>query len=183
MTRTRPLPQGVVAPPPLWALSAEHNAQRMLELARERRAREAAAALVTKHPVYYDGDPVTASARSLQRLAESKGMSVRMHVGLDGCTLEGRVPGQRHGFTATWLRGRLAGALWYEPIDRWGEVHDERPDPDATVARTVKGRTQQVPDPKRMPRGLPRHHLAYLGGAAGVVVSSAELNARVKALG
>lgn len=183
MIAPRQYPPGVVGPVPIWALSAEHN---LVEQARRRHARVAAdivTGLVTKHPVPYLDDPVTSSARSLAALAESKGMRVQIRAGLDWCVVEGRVGEQWLGFAARWERGRAKTATWYEPEARWTMTDDERPAPDATVTRTVKGKPHQVAHPNRMPRGLDRRHLKLLGGPTGVTLGFAELTARVKALG
>lgn len=138
--------------------------------------------LVTTHLAYYDADPVTAGARSLVTLAESKGMRVQLSVALDRCLVEGVHLEAGVGFRMTWTRGRATGGSWHERETRWAIMHDERPGPDATVERTVKGKTTRVAHPSRMPRGLDRDHLVYLGGPRGVVIAVTPLLARLKAM-
>lgn len=179
----RTYPPGVTGPPPLWALSAEHNAAHMALVRHQKAAAAAVSSLVTHHPVPWSGEPVTAAARTLERLAGSRGMTTRLGAGSEGCTLEGRLDGQRVGFRAVWRRGRADAAWWFEPAARWGMADDPRPGPDATVTRTVKGREVRAAHPNRMPRGLDRHHLVLLGGPDGVLIPFAQLSARVRALG
>lgn len=180
---TKNYPPGVVGPVPLWALSSEHNEVERARRRHARTARETAARIVSKHPKPYLDDPVTASALSLGRLAASKGLDMLITATLEACVVEGRVPGERRGFTATWLRGRAQSALWFEPEWKFGMVLDERPASDATVERNVKGKVVKRAHPRRMPRGLDRHHAAILASPYGVTLGFAELTARVKALG
>jgi hypothetical protein len=182
MTTPTALPLGVVRAPPLWALDAEANARHMALVRHRAEAEAIVTDLVTKHPAPYFDDPVTSSARELERLAERVGMVTRMHVGLEGCTLEGRLGDERIGFSASWRRGRADVALWYEPEWRWGMTHDTRPGPDAKVERRVKGKVKLIADPKRMPKGLGRDHVVMLESPLGVPVSFATLTARVKAM-
>lgn len=168
------LPPGVVITPPIWALSAEHSAEHVRRAQHDREARAIVAALVTTHPAYYDADPVTASALTLERLAKAQGMTTRMHVGLDGCTLEGRVDGVRRGFVASWSRGKAQAVVWFEPEARYGMIHDTRP-------IGVSKRDHTALAGKRA-AGVDTEHLAQIAGPNGVTISFAELTARVKGL-
>lgn len=173
--RSSPLPHGVTVAPPLWSLSAEHNAEHIRAVRHRRAAEEAVADLVTSHPIPWLSDPVTAASRTLERLATSKGMVTRLHVELDGCVLEGRVGDQRLGFRAAWRRGKADSALWYEPEARWTLAPDPRPVGVSKLTRVgLKGRRTY---------GLGEVHLKQLASPFGVLVSFAELTARVKALG
>lgn len=169
------LPPGVSNAPPLWALSAEHSAARIAAVRRLKAAEGVVAGLVTMHTAPYDGDPVTASARTLERLATASGMTTRMHIGLEGCALEGRVVGQRLGFRASWRRGKADGALWFEPELRTAMVADTRPVVVAKLTHTALAGKRAA--------GVDERHLAILGGPYGVVVPMAELTKRVRACG
>lgn len=182
MLTPTPLADLIVKAPPLWTISAEHNAEHMLREQQRHAAALEVAELVIKHPDYWPGEPVPPAARAILALAESDGMTTRLHVGLTGCVVEGRLGEQRLGFRAAWVKGRANSATWYEPEARWGMIHDERPGPDATVERRVKGKVQTVPDPKRMPRGLDRDHLVQLAGPSGVAITFPALTANLKGL-
>lgn len=174
MASQTPLPPDVVRAPPLWSISAEHNAR---EVARVRHRHEAAvivANLVTKHPTPWHGEPVTAAARTLERLAKAHGMTTLLRPYLDGCVLEGRLGDERIGFRARWHRGKADAAWWYDPVEEWATVPDNRPVGLSKTTRTtlaghrhpgVNSRTFLVRSP------------------AGVLVPFAQLTARVKALG
>lgn len=170
-----PLPPGVSLAPPLWAISATHNAEHMRATQHRKAAEQVVADLVTQHPEPWLGEPVTAAARTLERLAASKGMTTRLHEWHEGCTLEGRVEGQRLGFRAFWRRGKADFAQWFEPVDRWAMVHDPRPVGVAKLTRTALTGKRGA--------GLDEYHLKLLASPRGVLVSFAELSKRVKALG
>lgn len=180
------LPFDIRRPPALHTISAEHNA-------REVEKRRAAAAqppppivyapddFVTTHP-WPPRDPVPSAGHLLTRRATAAGMEVRTHMTDEGCTIEGRVPGQRLGFSAAYRRGQAIGAVWYSPEDAFEMMHDDRPDPDAKVRRIVKGKERMQADPKRMPTGLARDHLRQTASRRGLPVSMTELARRIKAL-
>lgn len=167
-------PLGVVLAPPLWSISAEHSAEHMRLVRHQHAAQRAIDELVTKHPVPYLADPVTASARTLERLATSKGMTTRMHVGLESCTLEGRLGDQRLGFRAHWRRGKADSAFWYEPTEQWATVADTRPVGIAKLTRTTLAG-------HRSPGCDTRSYL--VSSPRGVLIPFAQVTARVKALG
>lgn len=177
-------PPGVVIAPPLWTISAEHNAEHMARVQHRHRAEAIVADLVTKHPPPYFADPVTGGARGMLALAQSKGMTAQLYATLDSCVVEGYSLEAGVGFRAVWERGRAkpGAGTWYEREHRWGMMHDERPGPDAKVERRVKGKVTLVAHPNRMPHGLDRDHLAYLGGPRGVSIGITEVTARLKAL-
>lgn len=178
-------PPGVTGPVPLWALSAEANAVHMARVRHRHAAELALAQLVTTHLVYYAPDPVTSGARAMLKLAEAKGMVASLSAGLDWCAVVGYSIERGVGFRATWERGRAKpdAGTWYERHHRWGMTHDARPSADVKVERRVNGKVTLVSRPGRMPRGLDRHHLTYLGGPRGVVIGVTALTARLKALG
>ncbi|MDQ2689886.1 MAG: hypothetical protein M3Y29_06395 [Chloroflexota bacterium] len=171
--RTQGYPIGVTGPPPLWAIDRAANE---LEQQRRRHVAEARAAvdtLVTKHPTAWLGEPVTAAARTLERLAQSKGMTTRLHTYLDGCVLEGRVPGERRGFRARWHRGKADAAWWYEPVEEWRTEPDTRPvGLSKTTRTTLAGHRHPGIDSRTFLVSSPN----------GVLVPFAQLSARVKAL-
>lgn len=167
-------PPGVVLAPPLWSISAEANAEHMRRVRHRKAAERAIADLVTAHPVPWFGEPVTAASRTLDRLAVSKGMTTRLSVGFESCMLEGRVGEQRLGFRAVWRRGKADFAMWHEPEAVWMMVHDPRPVGVSKLARVALAGKRGA--------GLNEHHLKQVAGPNGVLVSFAELSARVRAL-
>lgn len=182
--RTLSPPLGVALAPPLWTISAEANAEHMARERHRHAAAEVVAALVTKHPAPYFADPITGGARGLLALAQRKGMTAQLFATLEACVVEAYDREAGIGFRAVWERGRAkpGAGTWYEREHRWGMVYDERPAHDAKVERRVKGKVTLVAHPNRMPEGLDRHHLAYLGGPRGTSLGITELTNRVKAL-
>lgn len=175
MRQPTPLRDLVTRPLPLWTISAEHNER---ERALRRHAEEARAAidelpraLITP----WLGEPVTAAARTLERLAQSKGMTTALRVYLDGCVLEGRVAGgERRGFRARWHRGKADAAWWYEPDEVWTSEPDTRPVGLSKTTRTTLAGHRHP--------GIDRRTF-LVSSPHGVLVPFAQITARVKALG
>lgn len=173
MRQPRPLRELVTRPLPLWTISAEHNARVMAErrhVAEARAALDSLPHLVTP----WLGEPVTGAARTLETLAQSKGMTTLLRPYLDGCVLEGRVPGERRGFRARWHRGKADAAWWYEPDEVWTSEPDTRPVGLSKVTRTTLARHRHP--------GIDRRTF-LVSSPHGVLVSFAELSRRVRALG
>ena len=168
-----PLPPGVVRAPPIWTLSAEANARRMALVRHRAEAADIVAALVTKHPTPWHGEPVTAAAHALERLASSHGMTTRLTTYPGGCVLEGRLGEQRVGFRARWHHGKADAAWWYDPVEQWATVPDTRP---AGVSKTTRTTLAK----HRHPGITERIYL--VSSPRGVLVPFAQLTARVKAL-
>jgi hypothetical protein len=111
--------------------------------------------LITELPKPYLADPPTNAVRLLEA-ALGVGMVAELRWAFDGHVVEGVHVEAGVGFTAKWLRGAAKYGIWRERERRWGMIHDERPGPNATVERRIKGKITHVAHPNRMPRGLDR---------------------------
>jgi hypothetical protein len=171
---------GLAKPPPPDTLTPEAEAAREAVRAhgRARRLEASVALLVTEHGhkriVPYEGDVVTAAAKTLLRLAESKGMRAQIVKTPTGCAVEGIDVKRGVAFRASWERGSTDGATWHEARDRYTLVDDPRPvRVNATTKTALKG---------GRPAGMGRVHLQQTASRSGLPMNITELTQRVKAL-
>ena len=167
---------GLARPRPLHALTpaAEEARESMRRLAiRQRLDGEVAQIVTDVGRPRYDGDPVTASARSLLAAAGANGWRTHLEVGSDFCSVHGaHSGGERVGFTATWRQGRADSARWRSPW-RYELIHDERPVGVAKITRTGLSGKRAA--------GVDVEHLAIVASPWGVPISFAELKRRIAA--
>jgi hypothetical protein len=121
----------------------------------------------------YDGDVVTASARAMVKLAESRGFEIRVVELADRCVVSGFRPDC--GFSAEWLRGRASSGTWHEPRRRYAIIDDPRPEP-------VASKLTRLSLAGKRPVGVPKRHLTIVASPTGVKVGVAGITERIKAL-
>lgn len=117
-------------------------------------------------------DPVTAAARRLLALAESRGFTVQLLTTHDSCTVEGHHP-DRVGFRAMWKRGASDSATWHEPW-RYEEIDDNRP-----IGIDARAHTGKVG--YRSP-GMGTRRLSIVGTPWGIGIGITALTARLRAM-
>jgi hypothetical protein len=170
-------------PPPLWVTtdSSEYARTAVSRVAAARHLAEAAAlakaegGLVASHPAQYVGDPITAGARALARLSESKGLRTQIIAGLFSCTVEGIDVARGIGFRMTWTRGRAdSSGTWHEARVRYDYVLDERP--------VGVHKTAYVGLAGHRPAGMPALHLTIVATPAGVPLNLTALKAKLNGL-
>lgn len=134
--------------------------------------------LVTEHDnphvVPYEKDVVTAAAKRLAALAESKGFDVTIQRTETGCRIDALCVAEEVGFRARWERGAADGGSWHHVRDRYVLVTDPRPPGMNVNTKTaIKG---------KRPPGLGAVHLKLVESRAGLPMNITEIEKRVKEL-
>lgn len=165
----RPVPVHALTPGALAAVEA-HRA-----MAARTRLDRLMAQVVTRvgrpAPIPYDGERVTASARSLAALGEAAGFTVRTHELVDGCMVEGLRRADRVGWRAWWIAGKTDGASWHEPL-RFEMVDDTREIAMDATARVGKKGYRSA--------GMGTRRLSQVASPHGVPVNVTELRKRIE---
>jgi hypothetical protein len=166
----RPIPAHALTPAALAAVEAHRRMAWRDRLERE------VASLVTDHGrprrLPYDGDPVTARAKSVLKKAQAAGFRTNLVVLSDRCAVEGWR--EDAAFRATWVRGKTDGATWHEPRDRYEYIDDPRPEPK-------KAENTKLSLAGRRPVGCPKVHLVLVASRRGFPINVTELEKRISA--
>ncbi len=117
-------------------------------------------------------DPVTAAARRLLALADSKGFTTQLLTTHESCTVEGHHP-SRVGFRAIWHRGASSSATWHTPW-KCEEIDDNRP-----IGIDSRSKTGKVG--YRSP-GMGTRRMSIVGTPWGISIGITALTARLRAL-
>lgn len=116
-------------------------------------------------------DPVTAAAKRLLADADARGWRTNLITLTDRCAVEA-VRGTV-AFRAVWVRGKAAGARWFERDYRYEYIDDPRPEPKVSAV-------SRLSLAKRRPVGVSKHHLKVVASPQGVPIAMTTLARRIK---